>query len=165
MSIKFPVYRPRFTGKEKDLVLDCLESTWISSKGKYIGQFESRFADYLGTAHAVAVSNGTVALHVALEALGIGPGDEVLLPTLTYIASANAVTYTGATPVFVDSETEYWQIDPADAGGPDHAAHQGHHAGASLRPRLRHGADHGDREAAWPEGRGGLRRGDRHSRR
>jgi len=114
MSIKFPVYRPRFTGKEKDLVLDCLESTWISSKGKYIGQFESRFADYLGTAHAVAVSNGTVALHVALEALGIGPGDEVLLPTLTYIASANAITYTGATPVFVDSETAYWQMDPRE---------------------------------------------------
>lgn len=117
MSIRFPVYRPRFTGREKDLVLDCLESTWISSKGKYIAQFESRFADYLAVPHALSVSNGTVALHVALEALGIGPGDEVLVPTLTYVASANAITYTGATPVFVDSETDWWQMDPDDIAG------------------------------------------------
>jgi perosamine synthetase len=111
MSIRYPVYRPRFTGKERDLVLDCIESTWISSKGKYIGRFESLFAEFLGVSHALAVTNGTVALHVALEALGIGPGDEVLLPSLTYIASANAITYTGATPVFVDSEPDYWQVD------------------------------------------------------
>lgn len=117
MNIRYPVYRPRFTGKEKDLVLDCIESTWISSKGKYISQFENLFAEFLGVQHALSVSNGTVALHVALEALGIGPGDEVLLPTLTYIASANAVTYTGATPVFVDSETEYWQMDPRELAG------------------------------------------------
>lgn len=113
MSIRFPVYRPRFTGKEREKVLDCIDSTWISSKGKYIAEFEAKFAAFLGVDHALAVSNGTVALHVALEALGIGRGDEVLLPTLTYIASANAITYTGATPVFVDSETDYWQIDPA----------------------------------------------------
>ena len=114
MSIRYPVYRPRLTGREKELVIDCLDSTWISSKGKYIQQFEGEFARFLGAPHAAAVSNGTVALHLALEALGIGAGDEVLLPTLTYIASANAIRYTGATPVFVDSESTYWQIDPDD---------------------------------------------------
>lgn len=114
-SIKFPVYIPRLTSRERELVMECIDSTWISSKGKFISQFERSFADYNDVRHAAAVSNGTVALHVALEALGIGPGDEVLVPSLTYIASANAVAYTGATPVFVDSEPDYWQIDVADA--------------------------------------------------
>ena len=115
MNFKYPVYKPHFSGKEKDLVLECLDSTWISSKGKFISEFEARFADYLGVRHALSVSNGTVALHLALEAVGIGPGDEVLVPTLTYIASANAVTYSGAQVVFVDSEPEYWQLDVKDA--------------------------------------------------
>lgn len=113
--IKYPVYIPRLTDRERDLVMECVESTWISSKGKFISQFESEFSNYLGVNYAAAVSNGTVALHVALEALGIGPGDEVLVPSLTYIASANAIAYTGATPVFVDSEADYWQIDMNDA--------------------------------------------------
>ncbi|MGI6856911.1 DegT/DnrJ/EryC1/StrS family aminotransferase [Mesorhizobium sp. 1B3] len=115
MSFKYPVYQPHFTGREREYVLDCLDSTWISSKGKYIGEFEGKFAKYLGADHALSVSNGTVALHLALAALGIGPGDEVLVPTLTYIASANAVTYTGANVVFVDSEPDHWQMDLADA--------------------------------------------------
>lgn len=115
MNFRFPVYKPHFTGKEKDLVIDCIDSTWISSKGKYVNEFESRFAAYIGASRAISVCNGTVALHVALEALGIGPGDEVLVPTLTYIASANAVSYTGAKVVFVDSEAQSWQIDINDA--------------------------------------------------
>ena len=115
MSYRYPVYQPSFSGEERRLVLDCIDSTWISSKGRYIGEFEQRFASYLGARHALSVSNGTVALHVALMALGIGPGDEVLVPTLTYIASANAVRYVGADVVFVDSEPGYWQIDPEDA--------------------------------------------------
>ncbi|MFT4065265.1 DegT/DnrJ/EryC1/StrS family aminotransferase [Paraburkholderia sp.] len=115
MNLKYPVYSPYLNGREKALVMDCLDSTWISSKGKYVGQFEESFGSWLGARHAITVSNGTVALHVALAALGIGPGDEVLVPTLTYIASANAVKYTGADVVFVDSEREYWQIDIEDA--------------------------------------------------
>ena len=114
MSYQYPVYRPRLTGRERELVLECIDSTWISSKGKFIGEFESKFADFIGAEHALSVSNGTVALHVALEALGIGPGDEVIVPTLTYIASVNAILYTGATPVFVDSEQEYWQLSVDD---------------------------------------------------
>src|SRR5512140_1035165 len=94
--------------------MECLDSTWISSKGRFLADFEREFARYIGVAHAGAVSNGTVALHLALVALGIGPDDEVLVPTLTYIASVNAITYTGATPVFVDSCASDWQMDPDD---------------------------------------------------
>jgi len=115
MNLKYPVYAPYLNGREKALVMDCLDSTWISSKGKYVSQFEESFGSWLGAEHAITVSNGTVALHVALAALGIGAGDEVLVPTLTYIASANAVKYTGADVVFVDSEAAYWQIDIEDA--------------------------------------------------
>jgi perosamine synthetase len=111
---RIPVYQPDLSGKELEYVTDCLQSTWISSKGAYIGRFESEFRDFVGVGFAGTVSNGTVALHLALEALGIGPGDEVIVPTLTYIASANAVAYTGAVPVFVDSEPDSWQIDLND---------------------------------------------------
>jgi perosamine synthetase len=113
-EIIYPVYRPRLGGRERDLVLECLDSTWISSKGRFIGEFERRFAGFVGTRHAIAVSNGTVALHLALAALGIGPGDEVIVPTLTYIASVSTIEHVGARPVFVDSEPEGWQLDPAD---------------------------------------------------
>jgi perosamine synthetase len=114
MEIKFPVYQPSLAGKEKEYVLDCLDSSWISSKGKYISLFEQKFSDYIGVKHSSTVSNGTVALHLALIALGLGPGDEVIVPTLTYIASVNAICYTGATPVFVDSLKDTWQMDPED---------------------------------------------------
>lgn len=109
-----PIYQPSLAGNERRYVLECLESTWISSKGRFIGEFERRFADFAGARHAATVANGTVALHLALVALGIGPGDEVVVPTLTYVASVNAITYTGATPVFVDSLPDTWQMDPDD---------------------------------------------------
>lgn len=111
---KIPVYQPYLIGNEKQYVCECLDSTWISSKGRFIPEFEKRFAEYTGVKHATSVCNGTVALHLALLALGIGPGDEVIVPTLTYISSANAITYTGATPVFVDSIESTWQMDPED---------------------------------------------------
>lgn len=109
---KIPLYQPSLTGNEKKYVNECLESTWISSKGEFIAKFEEKFASYTGVKYAATVSNGTVALHLALLALGIGPGDEVIVPTLTYIASVNAISYTGATPVFVDSLPDTWQMDP-----------------------------------------------------
>jgi len=113
-DLRIPVYRPDLGGNERAYLLDCLESTWISSKGRYIRDFETAFCARVGATHGVSVCNGTVALHLAMVALGIGPGDEIILPTLTYIASANAVTYTGATPVFVDSLPATWQMDPED---------------------------------------------------
>jgi len=93
-------------------VMDCLDSSWISSRGKYIERFESLVADLCGARHAVATNNGTTALHLALAALGLGPGDEVIVPTLSYVASANAVRYCGATPVFVDSVMPHLTLDP-----------------------------------------------------
>ena len=108
-----PVAAPDLGGNEKAYVLDCLESTWISSSGKYLDRFEAGFADFCGVRHAVACSNGTTALHLALVALGVGPGDEVIVPTLTFVATANTVTYCGAQPVFVDAEPDTWTIDPA----------------------------------------------------
>lgn len=111
-----PVAEPLLNGKELEYVADCIRSGWVSSLGKYIKEFEELFAAFCGTRYAVAVSNGTTALHLALVALGIGPGDEVLVPSLTFIATANAVRYTGATPVFCDSESLTWNIDPADIG-------------------------------------------------
>lgn len=114
MSFKYPVYKPDLSGNEEKYVIDCLRSTWISSKGKYIKQFETEFAKYLDVKYATAVSNGTVAIHLALVALGITEGDEVIVPSFTYIASVNAISYTNAKPVFVDSRIDNWQMDMAD---------------------------------------------------
>lgn len=111
---KYPVYRPSLRGNERQYVNECLDSTWISSKGKFIPEFEDHFKVYVGAQHAAATANGTVAIHLALLALGIGPDSEVIVPTLTYIASVNAVAYTGATPVFCDSIESTWQMDPDD---------------------------------------------------
>ena len=111
MSRFIPVAAPALVGREKEYVLDCLDSTWISSGGKYIERFEAAFAEFCGVRHAVSCCNGTVALHLALLAAGVGPGDEVIVPTLTFVATANAVAYCGATPVFADSEEETWNMD------------------------------------------------------
>jgi perosamine synthetase len=107
-----PVAAPALAGNERAYVLECLDSTWISSSGRFLDAFEAAFARFCGVSHAVAVNNGTTALHLALAALGIGPGDEVIVPDLTYIASANAVHYCGATPVFADCEPRTLNIDP-----------------------------------------------------
>ena len=111
---KYPVYQPQLGNKEKEYVMDCLDSTWISSKGKYVTEFEKKFADYIKINYATTVSNGTVAIHLALLALGIGEGDEVIVPTFTYVASVNAISYTGAKPIFVDSVEDTWQMDVED---------------------------------------------------
>ncbi|MEU7256488.1 DegT/DnrJ/EryC1/StrS family aminotransferase [Streptomyces rimosus] len=102
MSFKYPVSRPALEGNELAYLTGAVEDGWISSQGPMVGRFERAFADYNGIAHGVSCSSGTAALTLALRALGIGPGDEVIVPEFTMIASAWAVTYTGATPVFVD---------------------------------------------------------------
>jgi perosamine synthetase len=109
-----PVSAPTMTGREAEYVQDCLESTWISSRGEYIARFERGFAELCGAEHAVACNTGTAALHLAMLALGIGPGDEVIVPTLTYVATANSVRYCGADVTFVDSLPETWNLDPSD---------------------------------------------------
>jgi len=108
-----PVNEP-FLGKEELRNLtECVRSGWISSKGAYIEKFENEFAAFCGMKYGIATTNGTTALHLALAALGVGKGDEVILPTFTMIATAYAVLYTGAKPVFVDCEEDTWNMDVA----------------------------------------------------
>jgi perosamine synthetase len=107
-----PVYRPSIGDREKKYVAEAMDSGWVSSKGAFLERFEKEFPAYLGVANGVSAANGTVALHLAFAALGIGSGDEVIVPTLTYIASVNAIAYTGAKPVFVDSDPTCWNVDP-----------------------------------------------------
>jgi perosamine synthetase len=115
MSLDFiPVATPILNGNEKAYVNECLDTGWISSNGKFIPRFEDEFAAFCGVSHAIACCNGTVALHLALLAVGIGPGDEVIVPTITFVATANAVHYVGATPVFADAERPTWNLDPED---------------------------------------------------
>ncbi|NJM94422.1 MAG: DegT/DnrJ/EryC1/StrS aminotransferase family protein [Cytophagales bacterium] len=112
MEYTYPVYRPSLDGREAEYVNECLRSNWISSKGSYVHLFEQEFAAMVKAPYSVSVCNGTCALHLAMIALGIGPGDEVIVPTFTYIASVNAILYVGARPVFVDCQADTWQIDP-----------------------------------------------------
>lgn len=104
---------PHLGDDELQLLLEAFDSNWISSVGPQIDAFEEEMAAYVGVEHAVAVSSGTAALHLALLLLGVGPGDEVLVSTFTFVASANAVGYVGARPVFVDSDWGSWNMDPA----------------------------------------------------
>lgn len=114
-SVKMmPVAEPSLVGNEFKYLTDAFLSTWISSVGAYITRFENDFASYCGVKHGVAVSNGTVAIHLALVALGVGPGDEVIVPNLTFAATINTVLHAGATPVIVDVEKDSWCIDPAE---------------------------------------------------
>jgi perosamine synthetase len=106
-----PVCEPFLTGKELEYVGDCLKTNWISSAGNYIAEFEKGFAAYCGAKYGVVTTSGTTALHLALAALGIGKGDEVIIPTFTMAACAFSVIYTGAKPVLVDSEPETWNMD------------------------------------------------------
>ncbi len=106
-----PVCEPFLNGNELKYVTDAVATGWISSAGKYVTEFENKFAAYCGCKYGVAVCNGTVSLHLALVSLGIGKGDEVIIPSFTMIASAFAVCYTGAMPVFVDADKDTWNID------------------------------------------------------
>tara|TARA_Y100000591_G_C21828145_1_gene697910 strand:+ start:617 stop:1738 length:1122 start_codon:yes stop_codon:yes gene_type:complete len=110
----FPVYQPILDNNESFLVQNCIKENWISSKGKYIEKFEKSFSKKFGYRFSTAVSNGTVALHLALLALGIKKGDEVIIPSMTFVAVANAVTYVGAKPVFADINSDNWTINPKD---------------------------------------------------
>ena len=110
-----PIASPVIGEREIAYVTDAVRSGWVSSLGPYIERFEQEFARYLNVSHAITVNNGTVGLFLALHSLGIGPGDEVLVPDLTFVATAHAVLQVGATPVFVDVEPDTWCIDPLAA--------------------------------------------------
>ena len=107
-----PLHAPEFRGREREYLNDCIDTGWVSSVGAYVDRFEHDLEGLTGATRAVAVVNGTAALDVCLRLADVGPGDEVLVPTLTFVATANAVTYRGATPHFVDSETVTLGVDP-----------------------------------------------------
>ena len=109
---QIPLVQPVLDGNELEYVTDCVVTGWISSQGKYVKQFEADFSAYVGCPHTLAVANGTVALHLALVTLGIGPGDEVIVPDLTFAAPVNAVLYVGATPVLIDVDPNTMAMDP-----------------------------------------------------
>jgi perosamine synthetase len=106
-----PVNEPTIGAQEMAYVRECLETGWISSAGRFIDRFETEFAAYCGMKHGVAVANGTVALELAVASLGIGAGDEIIMPTFTIISCAQAAVYNGATPVLVDSDPDTWCMD------------------------------------------------------
>lgn len=111
VNYSIPVSQPDLSNLEKQYLNEAFDSGWISSSGKFVSEFESRWAECTGSSHALTVANGTVALHLALLAMNIGEGDEVIVPSLTYIASVNAIKYVGATPVFCDVDRNSWNID------------------------------------------------------
>ena len=114
MSTRIPVAEPELGEGELRNIINAIKSGWISSKGSFINEFEQEFSKYIGVKHAIAVANGTAALHLALLALDTGPGDEVLIPDLTFISPASMTVLTGATPVFVDANPRYWCMDVED---------------------------------------------------
>lgn len=110
--LRIPLMQPALGGNELAYVSDCVTTGWISSQGEYVQQFETKFSEFLGGSIALAVSSGTAALHLALKALDIGRGDEVIVPDLTFAATANVVLHCGATPVLADVDRSTWNIDP-----------------------------------------------------
>ncbi len=111
-DVHISLAQPQLNGNEYKYLMDAFLSTWISSTGKYITYFENNFSNYCGAKYGIATSNGTTALHLALTALGIGAGDEVIVPDITFAATVNSVLYTGAKPVIVDVEEDSWCLDP-----------------------------------------------------
>ena len=106
-----PVNTPLFEGNEKKYLNECIDTGWISSEGPFIKEFENKFSEYIGQKYGVAVSNGSAALDVAVQALDIGSGDEVIMPTFTIISPALSVVRAGGIPVLVDSDPVTWNMD------------------------------------------------------
>ena len=111
--MKIPVAKPYLGVEEAQLAYDTILTNWVT-QGPRVAEFEEKFAQYVGSEYAVAVSNCTTALHLSLIVAGIGPGDEVICPSMSYIATANAIVYVGATPVFVEVKSETYNIDSKD---------------------------------------------------
>ena len=134
---------PHMSAQEPELLLEAFDSNWIAPLGPHVEAFEREFAEKIGVEHAVALSSGTAALHLAMLLLGLEPGDEVATSTLTFAATANAIRYVGARPVFIDSEMSSWNLDPdllaeeLEASRPARAADQGRAGRRRLRPMCR----------------------------
>ncbi|MEK7680360.1 MAG: aminotransferase class I/II-fold pyridoxal phosphate-dependent enzyme, partial [Deltaproteobacteria bacterium] len=112
-SAPFALHEPLFNGHERAYLMECIDTGWVSSAGAFVARFEAMLEDYIGVKRAVAVVNGTSALHIGLKLAGVNAGDEVIAPTLTFVAPANAVSYGGAVPHFADISPKTLGIDPA----------------------------------------------------
>ena len=110
--MRISIAEPVFNGNEKKYLMECIDTGWVSANGRFIKEFQEKFAAYNNSKYAIACANGTVTLSLIMKALNIGSGDEVIMPTLTYVATANAVADCGATPVFVDCDPDTWNVDP-----------------------------------------------------
>ena len=115
MNSRIPIYEPWISAGQEENVLACIEENWISSRGRFVDSFERCLKDYTGHAATTSCSNGTTALHLALLALGLKDGDEILVPSFAYVAAVNAVSYVRAIPRFVDIDPSTWNICPLDA--------------------------------------------------
>ncbi len=112
--IKYPIYKPYIGSREKELVVDCLDSTWISSRGKYVDLFEEKLCEISGAKHSISMHNGTHPLHIACILLGVDANSEVIVPAFSYVATANVVAYCGAKPIFADVSPEDWNISVSE---------------------------------------------------
>jgi perosamine synthetase len=128
------LHEPWFHGREWELVKECLDSGWVSSAGQHVGRFEEALSKYVGGAHVVAAVNGTAALHVCLKLVGVMPGEEVIVPTLTFVATANAVSYCGATPHLADVDELSLGLDPVKLA--DHLGRIGRRQAGGLWNRI-----------------------------
>ena len=137
-----PVSQPKLSQREIDYVTDAVKSGWVSSLGEYIGAFERSFADFCGTRYAVSVCNGTGGLHLALKVLGIGEGDEVIVPDLTFVATANAVKLARGSPIMVDVCRDTYCIDPAKIKRQSLRKYTCHYPGSSLRASSKYARHH-----------------------
>jgi len=114
---RIPVMEPLLSGNEFNYIIECLKTNWISSQGAFVKRFEDEFSKFVGVENALAVCNGTAALHLALDALEVGPGDEVIVPDLTFAATINSVLYCGAVPVLADVDPETWCMNAEEIAG------------------------------------------------
>lgn len=110
---QIPLHEPRFAGNERQYILDCIDSTFVSSVGEYVNRFEAMIREITGASHAIAITNGTLALHISLILAGVGEGDEVITQPLTFVATCNAIAYQRAYPVFVDVDRDTMSLSPA----------------------------------------------------
>jgi hypothetical protein len=165
-SPMIPITKPTIGEAEVAAAADALRSGWVS-QGPRVAEFEQAFAAYVGADHACAVSSCTAALHLALMAVGVKPGDEVITVSHSFIATANCIRYCGALPVFVDIESETFQSRPGAHRIRDHRTHERDPLRASSRHAMRYGAHHADRGQPWTPGdrRCGLRHRQRDPRR
>ena len=148
MSKFIPVNEPDLSGNEKKYLQECIDTGWISSEGPFVERLESELCTQTGRKHAFAVCNGSAAIELAIKAVGIKPGDEIIMPTFTIISCALSVIRAGASPVYVDADPHTWNMKVEDIEPLDHRTNQSNHGSSYLWLNCRHGPPHRNRQEA-----------------